>query len=141
LGGVLQPFLKNVGINMKVDVVEFGTWIQRLRVGVHEASFGGWFNFIIDPRADLQAHFLSPRPVDASGYRNDRVDRLFKQARTAVDRSQEKRLYDEIQEVTAVTRSTISLPADLLVTRNTLVSRGQTQSELYQSAPRWELRA
>ncbi len=140
----LQPFLKSVGINMKVDVVEFGTWIQRLRVGVHEASFGGWFNFIIDPRADLQAHFLSPRPVDASGYRNDRVDRLFKQARTATDRTQEKRIYDEIQEVTARDAVYVYLwrPQDLLVARNTLViPEVKTQSELYQSAPRWELRA
>lgn len=140
----LQPFLKNVGINMKVDVVEFGTWIQRLRVGVHEASFGGWFNFIIDPRADLQAHFLSPRPVDASGYRNDRVDRLFKQARTATDRTQEKKIYDEIQEVTARDAVYVYLwrPQDLLVARNTLViPEVKTQSELYQSAPRWELRA
>jgi len=140
----LQPFLKNVGINMRVDVVEFGTWIQRLRVGVHEASFGGWFNFIIDPRADLMAHFLSPRPVDASGYKNDRVDRLFKQARTATDRAQEKKIYDEIQEVAARDAVYVYLfrPQDLLVARNTLViPEVKTLTELYQSATRWEARA
>jgi peptide/nickel transport system substrate-binding protein len=136
--------LKNVGINMRVDVVEFGTWIQRLRVGVHEASFGGWFNFIIDPRADLMAHFLSPRPVDASGYKNDRVDRLFKQARTATDRAQEKKIYDEIQEVAARDAVYVYLwrPQDLLVARNTLViPEVKTLTELYQSASRWEVRA
>jgi peptide/nickel transport system substrate-binding protein len=140
----IQPFLRSVGIAIRIDVLEFGTWIQRLRVGAHEASVGGWINFIIDPRADLAAHFLSPRPVDASGYRNDRVDRLFKQARTAGTRAQEKKIYDEIQAVTARDAVYVYLwrPADLLVTRSTLiVPEVKTLTDLYSSAPRWELRA
>jgi ABC-type transport system substrate-binding protein len=87
---------------------------------------------------------LSPRPVDASGYRNDRVDRLFKQARTAADRTQEKKLYDEIQEVAARDAVYVYLwrPQDLLVIRNTLVVPDvKTLSELHASASRWELRA
>lgn len=140
----LQPFLQRAGVDMKVDVLEGGTYTQRLRVGAYEAALAGWVNFVNDPRDDLQRHFLSPRQFDSSGYRSDRVDRLFKQARRATVRAEEKKIYDEIQDVVARDAVYVHLwrPNDLLVTRsNFIVPEIKTLSELYASAPRWELRS
>lgn len=140
----LLPFLRNVGVGVKIEVLEFGTYTQRLQVGAYEAAFAGWVNFINDPRVELQRHFVTPRRFDDSGYRNDHVDRLFKQARTAATRSQEKKVYNEIQELTARDAVYVYLwrTQDLLVTRsNFVVPEVKTLSELYASASRWELRA
>src|SRR5262249_27560235 len=63
----VQPYLEAVGIKYQINELEFGTWIEQLAVGKYQAALNGWFNFIIDPRADLQAHFQSPRPTDQSG--------------------------------------------------------------------------
>lgn len=141
---LLQPFLRNVGLAAKIDVLEFGTYSQRINPGTYEARYGGWVNFINDPRIELQRFYLTPRPFDLSGYRNDRVDRLFKQARSVVDRGQEKRLYGEIQEIVARDAVEIHLwrPQDLLVTRsNLVVPEVKVLAELYASAPRWDVRS
>lgn len=140
----LLPFLRNIGIAARIDVLELGTFIQRLRVGSYEAAFAGWSNFFFDPRADLWGNFAWPRTVDVSGYRNDRVDRLFKQAHAAVDRDQERKIYDEVQEIVARDAVCAYLwrPHDLVVTRsNLVVPEVKTLIELYASAARWELRA
>jgi peptide/nickel transport system substrate-binding protein len=138
----LQPFLKNVGINIQPDVMEFGTWIQRLQVGRFESAFGGWGNFLIDPRADLQAQFESPRAVDASGYNDPQVNDLFKQARTTLDRAEEKKLYDQIQMLAEDAAVYVYLwrVRDLLVVRKPLtVPQVKIQNELYSTSPTWNL--
>jgi peptide/nickel transport system substrate-binding protein len=138
----LQPFLRNVGIQIQPEVMEFGTWIQRLQVGMFEAAFGGWGNFLIDPRADLQAQFESPRAVDASGYKDQQVDDLFKLARTALDRAEEKKLYDQIQMMVEYATVYVYLwrLRDLLVVHKPLaIPQVKIQNELYSTAPTWSL--
>jgi peptide/nickel transport system substrate-binding protein len=140
----LQPFLEEVGIRYEVNELEFGTWIEQQAVGKHQGSFSGWFNFIIDPRSDLQAHFESPRPTDSTGYSNPEVDALFVQARSALDRETEKQLYDQIQEIAEGDAVYVYLwrPQDLMVLAGDFVLPAvQTQSELYARAPEWGVRA
>ncbi|MGH2562086.1 MAG: ABC transporter substrate-binding protein [Thermomicrobiales bacterium] len=140
----VQPFLEAVGIRYEVNELEFATWIAQQVVGDYQATIGGWFNFIIDPRGDLQAHFESPRPVDATGYINEEVNALFQQARVALDREEEKALYDQIQmiaESEPVHAYLWRLQDLLVVGRDFVVPEVQTQSELYARAPEWGVRA
>jgi peptide/nickel transport system substrate-binding protein len=140
----VQPYLEAVGIKYEINEMEFGTWIEQNAVGKHQASLSGWFNFIIDPRADLQNHFESPRPTDATGYKNDEVDALFKQARTVLTRDEEKPLYDQIQMIAEgdAVYAYLWRPQDLLVLGGDFVlPEVQTQSELYARAPEWSVRA
>ena len=136
----LQPFLKNVGINIQPDTLEFGTWIQRLQVGMYEAAFGGWGNFLIDPRADLQQQFESPRPVDGSGYKDQQVDDLFQQARAALDRTQEKQIYDQIQmlaENAAVYVYPGACATCWWCANRLTVPAIKIQNELFSTSPTW----
>jgi peptide/nickel transport system substrate-binding protein len=140
----IQPMLAAIGIAFQINVLEFGTWIAQLEVGKYEGAVGGWINFIIDPRADLQAQFESPRPVDATGYDNEEVDELFVQARLAMSREDEKELYDQIQEIVEGDAVYVYLwrPQDLLVVRSDLsVPEVSTQGELYARLPEWEVQA
>jgi peptide/nickel transport system substrate-binding protein len=140
----VQPYLEAVGIKYEINELEFGTWIEQLAVGKHQASVGGWFNFIIDPRSDLQSHFESPRPSDATGYNNEEVNALFQQARSALDRETEKPLYDRIQEIAEADAVYVYLwrPQDLLVVAGDFaVPAVQTQSELWARVPEWSTSA
>jgi len=138
----IQPMLQAVGIGTtKVDVVDFPTWISRLNVGKYESTVNGWGNFAIDPRADLAAHFRSPRVSgDATGYKNDQVDALFAQAATAVSQEEQKRIYDQIQmlaEGDAVYAYLIR-PKVLEVNVKTLsLPQAKIQAEIYDGMPKW----
>jgi peptide/nickel transport system substrate-binding protein len=137
----IQPMLKGVGIAMEIEPLEFGTWLTRYRVGSYEVSVASWFNFVIDPRLDLQNHFLSPRANDVSGYTNERVQQLFGQARTASNREEEVRLYGQIQELVAndVVYVYLWRAQDLLAGRTSLaVPQAKTMSEIWSKAPLWQ---
>jgi peptide/nickel transport system substrate-binding protein len=140
----VQPMLKAVGIgSTKVDVVDFGTWISRLNVGKYESTVNGWGNFAIDPRSDLIAHFKSPRFGDATGYQNDQVDQLFAQAAKAASREEEKRLYDQIQQIAEADAVYVYLfrPQILNVNVKQLaLPQAKIQAEIYDGLPKWELR-
>jgi peptide/nickel transport system substrate-binding protein len=137
----IQPFLKNVGVNITITQLEFATWLSRQVVGQYQAAVTGWFNFIVDPRADLANHFLSPRPTDATGYQNDQVDQLFMQARTATNRDDEKKLYDQIQQIVSDDAVHVYLwrPQDLLaVNHSVTLPDAKTMNEVWFKAPAWQ---
>ncbi|HEX5501949.1 MAG TPA: ABC transporter substrate-binding protein, partial [Thermomicrobiales bacterium] len=136
----LQPFLKAVGIEFQINELEFGTYIARHVVGKYEASYFSWANFIIDPREDLQEQFESPRAADYSGYDNAQVNQLFQQARAATSRDDEKKLYDQIQQITGDDAVYVYLwrPQPLLVARNTLaLPTVKIPAELFARAAEW----
>ncbi|MBA2520639.1 MAG: hypothetical protein H0V24_13305, partial [Chloroflexia bacterium] len=138
----IQPYLAAIGIVYELNVLEFATWISESEVGRYDGTVGGWINFIVDPRADLQGQFESPRPVDATGYDNEEVNQLFEQARLATSREEEKALYDQIQRIVAEAAVYVYLwrPRDLLVARGDLmVPEVSIQGELYARAPEWQL--
>lgn len=140
----IQPFLEEVGIRYEIETMEFGTWIENLVVGKYEAGFSGWFNFIIDPRADLQAHFETPRATDATGYDNPEVTALFADARAALSREAEKDIYDQIQEIAEGEAVYVYCwrPNNLLVVNKAIsVPTVQIQPELYARAPEWSVSA
>jgi len=140
----LQPFLEEIGIRYELNELEFGAWIEATEVGAYEATAGGWFNFIVDPRADLANHFESPRASDATGYSNEEVNDLFAQARVATDRDEEKALYDQIQQIVAedAVYAYLWRVQDLLVVNGEfVVPEAQIASELYARVAEWGTRA
>ena len=143
MGVVVQPFLADVGLEAQILQLEPGASGSTV-AGEYDARIDGWFNFIIDPRADLSRHFESPRPVDFTGYANEQVDQLFQQSRLATDREEEQRLYAEIQLIAESDAVYVYLwrPQDLLVYQERLViPEVRTQPELYSTVTAWELRS
>lgn len=139
----IQPMLKAVGINFQPNQMEFGALVAASVPGKYESIFNGWSNFSVDPRQDLVAHFRSPRTPDATGYKNDRVDALFKEASTQTTREAEKRTYDQIQQLVETDAPYVYLfrLQDLVVSRKTLaIPPVKLVSELWQTSPKWETR-
>jgi peptide/nickel transport system substrate-binding protein len=138
----MQPMLMAVGIQFAVEQVEFGTWISRMAQQQYDTTIGGWNNGLFDPRADLQAHFQSGRATDSTSYKNPQIDQLFQQASTLADRTQEKQVYDQIQQLVAkdVVHVPLWRPQDLVVSRMGLtIPAVKTIPELYARAPEWSV--
>jgi peptide/nickel transport system substrate-binding protein len=139
----IQPFLRNIGIVTQIEEQGAGQATGPLEVGQYEATMTAWFNFIIDPRADLQRNFEWPRPLETTGYSNDEVNALFDQARSTTDPDEEKDLYFRIQEIAegdAPWVYTWRLNDLLVVHQNLVVPDVSTQTELYIRIPEWHLR-
>jgi peptide/nickel transport system substrate-binding protein len=138
----IQPFLQEVGIEAEIEEQGAGQASGPLEIGQYEATMNAWFNFIIDPRADLQRNFESPRPLETTGYSNEQVNELFDQARSETDPANEKELYDQIQEIAegdAPWVYTWRLNDLLVVHQDLIVPEVSTQTELYTRLPEWSL--
>ncbi len=141
-GLAVQPFLQAVGFEVTIEEQGAGQSTGPLKIGEYQAAVNGWNNYIIDPRADLQRWFQNPRPADQTGYKNDEVDALFLEARAALDKEEEKRLYLRIQELVETDAPLAYLwrEQDLLVIGPRLtVPETDTLSELYDRIPEWRL--
>lgn len=136
------PYLEKVGFKVTIDQQGTGQTTGPLTVGQYEATITSWNNYVIDPRADLQRTFQNPRPTDSTGYKNDKVDALFLQARAATDRDAEKKLWFQVQELIAADAPVVYLwrQHDLLVVnKNLTVPKVSVISELYARIPEWKL--
>lgn len=141
-GLAIQPFLQAIGIDVAVEELAPGQVTGPLAPGDYQAAIGGWNNFIIDPRADLQRFFQTPRPADQTGYENPEVDALILEARAAGDFDTERDLWAQVQNLIAEDAPLALLwrQRDLLLLANNLVvPEVTTLSEWYGRIPEWSL--
>jgi peptide/nickel transport system substrate-binding protein len=100
-GLVIQSRLKDIGIEVKLRVVEWAAFLKEY-IDKHdfEAIIMGW---TIPLEPDLYDVFNStktkPGELNFISYANEEVDRLIDEARFNVDRETRKRAFDRIQEI------------------------------------------
>jgi peptide/nickel transport system substrate-binding protein len=95
----IQASLQPVGIQVEVDVVEFGTWLSRLERGDFDLYGMRWGTVTLDADYTLYSLFHSsqiPNP-NYSRYRNPEVDRLLEEGRATADQGRRERLYRRAQ--------------------------------------------
>ncbi|MGH7320131.1 MAG: ABC transporter substrate-binding protein [Candidatus Rokuibacteriota bacterium] len=103
----VQAMLKDVGVEAKVQFLEWATVFPQLR----QATFNyhlftlGWVTTNADADYSLYALFHSkgvpPEGWNTSRYANARVDPLLEQARRSLNQSERERLYAEVQDILA----------------------------------------
>jgi peptide/nickel transport system substrate-binding protein len=96
----IQEQLRQVGIEVQLERMDFGAWLERLREGKYDLSmvaFGG----AADPDAVSSISFASTGGRNLNGYRNPAVDQLLERARYSQDVAERKRLYHEFQRTLA----------------------------------------
>lgn len=141
-GLAIQPFLQEIGIDVEIQELAPGQITGPLSPGDYEAAIGAWNNFIIDPRADLQRFFQTPRPADQTGYQNPEVDELILEARSETDTDAERELWGQVQQLIAEDASLALLwrQRELLLLANNLnLPEVTTLSEWYARIPEWSL--
>ncbi|MFD9627328.1 glutathione ABC transporter substrate-binding protein [Peribacillus muralis] len=102
LAEVLQSQLKGIGINLKVQVMEYGSFVEQVNNGQSEMFIISWRNATGD--ADYnQYNLFHTNSQGAAGntffYSNPKVDALIDAARKEKDEEKRKELYAEAQEI------------------------------------------
>ena len=103
--GVIQNYLKNVGIPVTIETAELNTLFDELRRGNFQISYGQWVGGNQDPIffKDLFATSEIPTEMRASRnrsrYSNKEFDALIDEAINTFDRERAKSLYAKIDEI------------------------------------------
>lgn len=97
---IIQNQLKQIGIDVEISVMEFGTYIEQTSAGLHDLAYFGWTCSTAD--ADYNYYSLCHSSQQgAAGNRsflNDpEVDRLVEAGRSTADAAQRQAYYDELE--------------------------------------------
>lgn len=98
---ILQNALKELNVDLKIEQMEFGTYLEELKTGKHDMFILGWTNPLIDADNGLYSLFHSTSmgvPPNAMWYGNDKVDELLDKGRQEMDEEKRLALYKEAQE-------------------------------------------
>ncbi|MGI9273232.1 MAG: glutathione ABC transporter substrate-binding protein [Endozoicomonas sp.] len=109
---VIQAQLREIGIDMSIDVVEWGTFLDGTSRGDHETFMMGWVAVTGDADYGLYALFNSATHGSAgnrSFYTNPDVDSMLQAARVSNDTEERSALYGEIQKTLQKELPTISI--------------------------------
>ena len=98
---VLQAQLKEIGINVDIQVIEWGTYLQRTAEGLPMFLLG-WTTVTADADNGMYANFHSSAWGSAgnrSFYKNERVDELLDSGRAEFDQEARTKLYQEACQI------------------------------------------
>lgn len=98
---ILQDQLKQIGIDLEVEIMEWGAYLDQLSRGKHDMFLLGW---VASPDCDvfMYALFHSSNLGSAGNrtyYVNTRMDELLDAGRTNNDQAQRNIFYKEAQEI------------------------------------------
>ena len=103
--GVIQNYLKNVGIPVSIETSEFTTMLDQLRYGQFQMTYGQWVGGNQDPifYRDLFATSEIPTQTRAarnrSRYSNPELDQVLAEAANTYDHEKAAPLYAKAQEI------------------------------------------
>ncbi|MEJ7761205.1 MAG: ABC transporter substrate-binding protein [Thermomicrobiales bacterium] len=97
---IVQQQLQEVGIDVQLDQVEWGTFIERWRARDFQSfvSFNGSGN---DPDRALYPVFHTGGSVNAFQFSDPEVDALLEQGRTTLDPAQRQEIYRQAEQLIA----------------------------------------
>ena len=109
---ILQAQLREIGINMSIEVVEWGAFLDGTSRGDHDTFILSWTTVTGDADYGMYALFSSDTHGGAgnrSFYSNPRVDELLIQGRTSTDPQVRHAAYNELQALLQEEVPTVSL--------------------------------
>jgi peptide/nickel transport system substrate-binding protein len=103
--GVIQNYLKNVGVPVEIQTPEANTLFDELRRGNFQIAYSQWVGGNQDPIFYKDLFATSEIPTETrpsrnrSRYSNSELDALLEEAVNTFDRQKGKELYTRIQEI------------------------------------------
>lgn len=97
---IVQAYLKEIGIDLKIEIVEVSAYWDMTERGVHNLFLGSWGVVTGDADYGLYAMYHSSAKGGAGNrdfYENEEVDELLDKAKTEIDPETRKKLYEEAQ--------------------------------------------
>lgn len=111
LAEVIQAELKDIGIQVEIQPMEFGAYIEESKKGTFDLNLTGWSNQTGDGDYGYAAPYTKAGYTTGennSRYDNPKVNELIALARQETDVEKRKALYGEIQEIIREDRPTIT---------------------------------
>lgn len=99
---VIQSQLKGIGINVDIQVLEYGAYIEVVNNGEHDMFIGGWGNATGDGDYNQYNLFHSASQGPAGNhfyYSNPEADKLIEAARRETDETKRKQLYEQVMQM------------------------------------------
>lgn len=98
---ILQDQLKQIGIDLEVEIMEWGAYLDKLARGEQDMFILGWTT---PPECDSALYALFHSKQHGSGgnrtyYTNTRVDELLDLARRSTNQEERNKYYFEIQDI------------------------------------------
>ena len=100
---IVQAYLKEIGIDLKIEIVEVSAYWDMTERGVHNLFLGSRGVVTGDADYGLYAMYHSSAKGGAGNrdfYENEKVDELLDKAKTEIDPETRKKLYEEAQILT-----------------------------------------
>ncbi|MFD1363471.1 glutathione ABC transporter substrate-binding protein [Lentibacillus salinarum] len=98
----VQSQLEDIGIDVEVEELEWGAYLERTSNGEHDMFILGWSTVTADADYGMYPLFHSSQhgtPGNRSFLDNEEVDEVLDEARRATDSEERRELYSEAQEM------------------------------------------
>lgn len=98
----VQSQLDKIGIDVEIEELEWGAYLERTANGDHDMFILGWSTVTSDADYGMYPLFHSSQhgsPGNRSFFADDEVDKLLEDARMATDADERLKLYSEAQEL------------------------------------------
>ncbi|SDZ08686.1 peptide/nickel transport system substrate-binding protein [Proteiniborus ethanoligenes] len=102
IADIVQAQLKEVGIDVSIEVVEWSAYLDRTANGEHDMFILGWVAVTGDADYGLYALFHSSQHGSSGNrtfFSNPTVDKLLDEGKTTVDSNKRLKAYKEAQEI------------------------------------------
>ncbi|MGL5123191.1 MAG: ABC transporter substrate-binding protein [Fusobacteriaceae bacterium] len=99
---IFQAQLKEVGIDVIIETMEWGSYLEATARGEHDSYLLGWSTVTGDADYGLYPLFHSSnfgRPGNRSFYKNEKVDTFLEEARATIEVKKRIELYEAIQDI------------------------------------------
>ena len=99
---LLQEELKEIGINLEVQQLEWGTYLEAISNGEHDLFILGWPNAVGDPDQGLWPLFHSSMKGSAGNrafFDNREVDKLLEAGRRESDTEKREEIYQQVDKI------------------------------------------
>lgn len=102
LAVLMQEKLEEIGINLEIEQLEWGAYLEAVSNGEHDLFILGWPNPVGDPDQSFWPMVHSSMQ-GASGnrsfYENEEVDSLLEQGRQELDEGKREEIYQRVDEI------------------------------------------
>ncbi|WP_339149375.1 MULTISPECIES: glutathione ABC transporter substrate-binding protein [unclassified Sutcliffiella] len=99
---VIQSQLKGIGVDVSIQVLEYGAYLEMIDKGDHDLFIGGWGNATGDGDYNQYNLFHTASqgpPGNHFYYSNEEVDTIIEDAREEMDQEKRKELYEKAMQI------------------------------------------
>lgn len=102
LAVLMQEKLKEIGIDLEIEQLEWGAYLEAVSNGEHDLFILGWPNPVGDPDQSfwpLVHSSMQGASGNRSFYENEEVDSLLEQGRQELDEGKREEIYQRVDEI------------------------------------------